>query len=63
VKQDAALAQILMKKSECLALEQTLRRGRAKDGVQLKLRELDVVIQHLRMQNRESRKNIAASRA
>jgi hypothetical protein len=56
VEQDPVLARILMKKSECLVLEQTLRRGRAKDGVQLKIRELDLVIQHLRTQNRENRK-------
>jgi hypothetical protein len=51
VKQDAVLAQVLLKKSECLALEQTLRGG-ANDGVQLKLREPDVVIQHLKTNRR-----------
>jgi hypothetical protein len=56
VKQDPVLAQLLTKKSECLALQQTLRRGRERAGVQLKIRELDLVIQHLKMQARKNSK-------
>jgi hypothetical protein len=56
VKQDAMLARIRMKKSERLALEQTLRTGRAKEGVQLKIRELDLAIQYLKIQNRKNRR-------
>jgi hypothetical protein len=50
VKDDPVLAQILIKKSECLMLEQVLPRGPEKEGLQLTFREIDLVIQHLETQ-------------
>ena len=56
MKQDPVLAQLLTEKSECLVLEQILRRGPEKEGLQLKIRELDLVIQRLKTQNRKMKR-------